>query len=434
MTANVAEISEKIVRELPAPATGNRITYFPGARLQGLVAPAGFGVRVTANGRRAFVMNYRVNGLERRYTIGEHGTWSVIAALREGRDLRKRIDKGDDPLAQRTEKRDAATLKELCQQFLEQHVADLRGSTQRDYKALIAIIQAELGGQKLEAVHRANIAALHRSRKTTPYRANRLLAVASALFNFAVREKLCVENPCKGIKRFPEDPRERYLSPEELARLTEALANYPDALVGAITYGEDAERAREKARAAGQKAADLVRLCLLTGCRRGEAMSAAWTQFDFNRATWTKPSAHTKQARQHVANLSDAAIILLKAIQDAAPKGEDGELESPYVFPGDTPNQSLSTIRDHWHAIRKAAKLQDFRLHDARHNYASLLASAGASLPMVGRLLGHTQAQTTARYIHLFDDPLKKVADVAGDIVTGKPSAKIEPIRRGGAA
>lgn len=427
-------ISERIVRELLVPEAGNRVTYFSGAMLQGQKAPTGFGVRVTAGGSRAFVLNYRINGLERRYTIGEHGTWSVLAAIKEAREVRKRIDKGEDPQAKKAEKRDAATVKELCQRFLEEHVETLRPSTRRDYKALVGIIQAELGSQKIEAVQRANIVKMHRARQDTPYRANRLLAVASATFNFAVREKLRADNPAEGIKRFPEDPRERYLSPEELVRLTEALDDYPDVQVRAIKYGEDAERAREKARAAGQKAADVVRLALLTGARRGEIFSAQWSQFDFNRATWTKPSAHTKQAKVHVAHLSDAAVLLLKGIRDAVLKGENGEPVSPYVFPGDTPDKPLTTIRDHWHAIRKAAKLPDFRLHDARHNYASLLASAGASLPMVGRLLGHTQAQTTQRYVHLFADPLKKVADVVGNIVTGKPSAEVMPIRRDGAA
>ena len=434
--SGMKRITEEIVRNLPVPERGNVKHNFSGAKLQGLVAPTGFRVCVTSAGRRSFGLKYRAHGLERYYTIGESPTWSVLAAIRESMKLRRRIDKDGDPLGERKENREAATVRELCQRFREEHIESLRPSTRRDYTALVAIIDRELGTQKIKAVERAHIVKMHRARKATPHRANRLLAVASAMFSFAVTEKLRADNPAKGIKRFTEDPRERYLAPEELARLTDALARYPDAAVAKVSEwaGDDAKRARERARRAAEQAVDVVRLCLLTGCRKGEALSARWSQFDFNRGTWTKPSAHTKQKKLHTAPLSDAAIALLKDVHSRAEKRADGELASPYVFRGETADVPLSTIRDHWHAIRTIAKLPDFRLHDTRHNYASLLASGGASLPMIGRLLGHTQAQTTLRYSHLHADPLKKVADAAGAIITGKPGAEIKPIRRDGAA
>jgi len=254
------------------------------------------------------------------------------------------------------------------------------------------------------------------------------------MFNFGVHEaKLCSENPCERIKRFPEDGRERYLAPEELARLTDALADYPAACVAKVEArtGDDATKAREDARVAAQRACDVVRLALLTGARSGEILSAQWAQFDFNRGTWTKKSAHTKQAKTHVAHLSDAAVLLLQGIHETARKGDDGKPASAFVFPGKMSDQPLTTIKGHWQAIRTAAELPDFRLHDARHNYASLLANAGASLPIIGRLLGHTQAQTTLRYTHLMADPLKQAADAAGAVVTGKPGADVVQLKGG---
>ena len=425
-------LTDKLVRDLEQPATGNRITYDTDL--------TGLGARVTAAGARSFILAYRFEGRERRMTLGTflsadakpsaRPIWSVAAARKRVIEERRKIDRGIDPLAEREEKRDAATVRQLIRRFLDEHVAHLRPSTAAEYKGLLGIIDKEFGGQKVAAVHRASISKLHRARKRTPYRANRLLAVASVLFNFAVTEKLCPENPCRGIKRFPEDQRERYLSPDELARLTAVLNEYPAACAAKVDGGVE----QMKVRAGAQKAVDVVRLCLLTGCRRGEAFSAQWSQLDFNRSVWVKPSAHTKQKRQHVAPLSDAAMMLLQGILDAAPKGEDGHPISPYVFPGRTAREPVGYIRDHWHAIRAAADLPDFRLHDARHTFASLLASSGASLPMVAALLGHTQLSATQRYVHLFHDPLKKAADEVGNVITGKPSAEVTPLRRDGVA
>ncbi len=172
-----------------------------------------------------------------------------------------------------------------------------------------------------------------------------------------------------------------------------------------------------------------MRLCLLTGCRRGEALAATWDQLDLDVGTWIKPGATTKQKTEHRVPLSDAAVTLLTSVLETAPKGEDGATVSRYVFPGKTPDIPLTNIRDAWQAIRVAAGITDVRLHDLRHTYASILASAGLSLPVIGALLGHTQPATTARYTHLFDDPLRKATDSVGAVVTGQTPAEVVPFK-----
>lgn len=401
----VERITDKLVKELVPPETGNRIVYDEKVK--------GFGLRVTAGGAKSFVLNYRnAEGRERRLTIGTYGPdeWSVEGARRRAGEIKRQIIRGEDPLAERVAAREAPTVADLADRYIEDHLPRKRPLSQRDDKAMIAkIVRPKLGTRKVAAVFHADIDKLHRDMKVTPYRANRVLALLSKMFNLAIRWGLRTDNPATGVERFPEDKRTRYLSAEEIGRLTRALAEYQD-----------------------ERAANVVRLCLLTGCRRGEALSATWGDLDLDAGVWTKPGATTKQKTVHRAPLGEAAVLLLNGMLAAAPRAEDGTPASRYVFPGKTGEAHLSEIKDEWEAIRKAAGITDVRLHDLRHTYASILASAGASLPMIGALLGHTQPSTTARYTHLFDDPLRKMADTAGHVINGIKPAEVVPIRKDG--
>ena len=149
---------------------------------------------------------------------------------------------------------------------------------------------------------------------------------------------------------------------------------------------------------------------MLTGARRNEALSATWSHFDLENGTWRKPSAHTKQRREHMVPLSAPVLHLLAGIKEAS--------TSKYVFPqpGDT-DEPLRNINNAWMRIRKAAKIEDVRLHDLRHSYASILESAGVSLPIIGQLLGHTQVETTQRYGHLQDDALREATKRVGEVI-----------------
>ena len=182
-------------------------------------------------------------------------------------------------------------------------------------------------------------------------------------------------------------------------RLTEALATFPDA-----------------------QAANIFRLLLLTGARRSEVLSARWDQFDLTNGVWTKPGATTKQKTDHRVPLSAPARQLLSDLFAEA------EEDAPFVFPSRSGGHRVDVKRE-WAALCKTAGLKGIRLHDLRHSYASILASAGMSLPIIGALLGHTQPQTTARYSHLFDDPLRAATERVGAIFTGENSTSAGPMR-----
>jgi integrase len=421
-------LSDKLAKAATSEGKAQRILYDGGKR-----AVRGFGLRVTAAGAKSFILTYwNAEGRQRRYTIGAYPQpYSVEAARKKAGQLKRQIRDGHDPLEERVSTRTAPTMADLCDRYIEDHLPRKRPSSQADDKSMIArTLKPKVGNRKVAAVSHAEIDKLHRDLKATPYRANRVLALVSKMFNLAIRWGWRTDNPAKGVERFPEAKRTRYLAAEELKRLTAALAAYPDQRAA-----QEAERRGgnvkpetvANARRAAETACNVVRLLLLTGCRRGEALGATWDQLDLESGVWTKPGATTKQKTAHIAPLGEAAVVLLKQIRDEAPKDEDGEPIRPLVFSiGGGP---MSELNDEWRELRKMAKLPGVRLHDIRHSFASLLASGGASLPMIGALLGHSNPNTTARYAHLFQDPLRKLADEVGHVVTGTKSAEVTPIR-----
>lgn len=252
------------------------------------------------------------------------------------------------------------------------------------------LVLPAIGRLKVHEVRREDIDRLHREvSRTRPIRANRMVQMLSKMFALAMRWEYRSDNPAKGVHRNPEQKRSRYLSADEMNRLTSVLATHEN-----------------------QASANVVRLLLLTGARRGEVMSATWDQFDLDAGLWIKPSAHTKQKKEHRVPLSAAAIQLLTEIKATAGP-------SPCVFPGRKPGEPLTDIKNFWAGVCKKAILEDCRIHDLRHTYASILASAGLSLPVIGALLGHTQPNTTARYSHLFDDPLREATERVGKLIGG---------------
>jgi integrase len=228
----------------------------------------------------------------------------------------------------------------------------------------------------------------------------------STMFALAIREEWVDANPCKGVQRNGENRRERYLAPAEIARLVEALQIHPD-----------------------RSSADAILLLLLTGSRRGEVLSASWSEIDLDAGVWVKPSAHTKQKRAHRTPLSEGAVALLRQIKDR----QTAEIETarrrgiirpmPHnLFPG-TGTRALQAVRRTWSAVCLLADITDCHLHDLRHTHASILVSSGLSLPVIGALLGHTQAATTHRYAHLSDQPLRVAVNLVGDAIAAARSA-----------
>ncbi len=245
------KIADKLVKELQAPKTSNRITYDTDIK--------GFGVRVTAADAKAFILNYRAGGRERRITIGAYPVWSVAAAREEAKELKRRVDRGEDPMGERHADRAAPTVKDLSERYIDEHLPKKRPSSRRDDQVMIdQIILPRMGKLRVADVRHADVDRLHREvSKRAPYRANRCAALLSKMFSLAIKWEMRPDNPAKGIERNQEQKRTRYLLGDELVRLTAALAEHPE-----------------------QTSANAVRLLLLTGARRGEVLSAIGRTFN----------------------------------------------------------------------------------------------------------------------------------------------------------
>jgi len=350
----------------------------------------GFGVRVLKSGRVSYVVQYRTGGRVRRNTFSAVGTMTPDEARKHARELLVAVDKGGDPVADIQAQRRTPNLAAFCDQFLSDHVAHrCKPHTERDYRRSIALyIKPHLGTFKVGDVKRQDIARLHHSLSRTPYQANRALAVLSKLFNIAEVWELRPDgsNPCRHVKKYPERKRERYLTPEEMLSLGTVL--------------ETSERD-------GSEPASVIlaiRLLMLTGARLGEIQTLKW---DYVRNGYLAlPDSKTGPKR---IELGGAAMQLL-----ARAKRVRG---NPYVITGMAEGEHWNDLQRPWRRIRKKAQLPDLRIHDLRHSYASLAASDGESLTIIGKLLGHTQSQTTARYAHLAPASVRATAERIADAI-----------------
>lgn len=400
----MANLTQTFAKRVKPPKDGYRIHYDDGIH--------GFGLRVTSNGAKSFVLNYRVHGRERRYTIGQMGAWTAETARQEAQRLRSLVDRGEDPFAIEAAQKQQAiedkarqrTMKDLSDHYVSTHaeVHKRPRSVAEDRAMLESIILPRLGKLRVSSVTHRDVSELHAELKGTPYRANRVLALLHKMFSFAMvgddNEWGVTRNPASKIPRFHEEKRERWLSEEEFERLVRAMEQYPETCAA---KADVSEKQREYLRKEARRAMNAIRLMVVTGCRKGEALTAKWTDFDLSRGVWTKPSHHTKQKRVEHVPLNEQAKTLLESLP------RDGE----YLFPGRAKDTHLSDLKGPWAKISKSAKLTGVRIHDLRHSFASHLVSSGVSLPIVGKLLGHTQPQTTARYAHLADNPLRDAAN-----------------------
>ena len=388
----------------------------------------GFGVRANSDGTASYLLDYYIKDKRHRKKIGKSTDITADAARREAGEARGKAYSKEkiDPFAQRDAWKGEPTFKMLAEAWLADAAERKRPSSLRDDRRMLGVdedgepkddldeeqrkkcILAVLGAQRLTEIKQRDIDKFHKSLKATKYAANRMLALVKSIFNYGVDQKWLTANPAKGIKKFEEGKRERFLTIEELQRFREALDKFKD-----------------------QSAANALRLLMLTGSREGEVLKAAWEEFDLQRGVWTKPSHHTKQKKVEHVPLSAPARKLLAGMYY---EGAHGPL-----FPGKESGARV-TIRRPWVAACRAAGLVDqyqidgkrtgtdgepvkltryrptLRIHDLRHNFASHLASNGVSLQVVGKLLGHTQVQTTARYSHLQDEALRAATNKFGDI------------------
>ena len=343
----------------------------------------GFGVRIRPSGRRTYFVMMRHKCVMRRFTIGSHGSVTPELARLKAKQIISDLAIDKNPTEVEEAVRNSVTVRSLGERFIEEYVpCHLKPSTQGEYKRCVEIfINPEIGTMKLVSVERADIAKIHHQLRHIPYQANRVLGVLSIMFNLAESWSLrpLNSNPCRGVKKYKEKKRERFLNREELSRLGEALRVEEEFAPSAVAC---------------------IRLLLLTGCRLGEVQTLKWAYLDLDTCLAFLPDSKTGRKTLY---LGSVAVKLLKSIPRRT--------SNPYVIVGDIDGHHLTDMQKPWRRIRKLADLTDVRIHDLRHTFASSGVALGQGLPIIGRLLGHTQPQTTARYAHLAAAPALEVAD-----------------------
>jgi integrase len=352
-------------------------------------AVKGFGARCQREGK-FYVLKARVGGRQRWFTIGRHGSpWTPEKARAEAKRILGEVAAGKDPASERDRKKLEGTVDALAAAFLKEHVeAKRKPRTIQTYRDLLRLhALPRIGGRLVNHVQRADIARLHHSMKDTPVTANRVLAVLKTLFAWAEKHGYRAEgaNPCRHVERYREHRRERFLSEAELARLAAVLAE------------------AEKDGTESPYTLAAIRLLIFTGGRLREILNLRWEHVDLQRALLLLPDSKTGQKAIY---LNAPALDVLAKLPRLA--------GNPHVIVGEREGAALVNLEKPWRRIRAKAGLDGVRLHDLRHSFASVAASGGMSLPMIGKLLGHTQAATTERYAHLAADPVRAANEAIG--------------------
>ena len=392
MANHMSKLTDRAVGALPA--NDSDAVYWDGEL-------TGFGVRVRASGRKTWVLQTRVRGRLRWFTLGHYGAPGIEnlgaeAARAQARRLLALAKRGIDPREHPDKDRaPSPSVAELGHRFLEDYVPDhCKPGTQAHYRRMVEkFIVPALGDMPAGDVQRKDAAELHHSMRATPYQANRMLGVLSKMF---VQAEIWGwrpdgSNPCRHIRQYKEHKRERFLSPEEMARLGAVLRAAEEEMPAAVAA---------------------FRLLLLTGCRKSEIRDLRWEHVTADAIEL--PDAKTGR---RAVPLGPGARAVLESIPRTG---------SPWVFPGRFPGTHRVDLQGPWKIIRKRAGLEDVRIHDLRHTFASQALALGESLTMIGRLLGHTQVQTTARYAHLARNSIQnaaaRITDSIGGSIDGPPA------------
>lgn len=344
----------------------------------------GFGARVTPAGRRTYFLKYRTKtGQQRKPKIGDHGPLTCDQARAIAREWYMEAKAGGDPSLERAASRVGETIAELCEKYHREHsiVRKKVTSIAEEQRMMTKILIPRVGTKKVSEIGRPDIVKLHKSLADTPFAANRVLSLLSNMMTMAMKWGLRPEgiNPCKGISKFKEKPKERYLSPEEIARMFNVLDGMAD---------DDPIMAA------------LFKLLVLTGARKGELLNLKWSEVDLANRRLNLPDSKTGRKPVY---LSDAAESVVRKI----PKVSD----NAFVFPGKVDGRPLVSIKRAWDNIRQKAGIADARIHDLRHTFASIGVQNGIPLFDVGKLMGHRSLSTTARYAHLLDKNLTDAVD-----------------------
>lgn len=378
----------------------------------------GFGVRVMTSGQMSFVLKYSVNRQQRWITLGRFGDLTLEEGRKLAQSKRGEVAKGLDPTVAIRAHRTAPTLKELSDRFIEEHVLPkTKASTARGYvRYLRNVIEPKLGKMLAKDISPAEIAKFHHDLRETPRQANQAVAILRKMFNCAEiwKYRPLSSNPCIHIEKNPESKRERYLSREEIQALGTALHE------------------AEKNGTVPPPALAAIRLLILTGARHSEILELRWTQVDLQRKVLTFSADQHKTGRK-----TGAKTLPLNAPAIAILEGIPKVLGNHYVIQGDKPGSHFVGLQKVWERLRlrvsemeaekvrakkkrpeEALNIEDVRIHDLRHTFASVGVSQGLSLPVVGSLLGHSQPSVTQRYAHLADDPKAEASEQIANAIS----------------
>jgi integrase len=347
----------------------------------------GFGLKIAPSGRKTFFLKYRnASGRQRKPTIGTFGDLTVDQARKIAADWKADIAAGGDPSAEKQSARKQQTLNEFADGYFT--VARKKASTigmERSYYE--THVRPSLGKLALGDITKKDIQSWINTRSKTPGAANRTVSMLSAIFNEAERlqQRDANSNPCVGVKKYPAEPRERYLSRDEFQRLEATLDQIEqDGLLNYIV-------------------APAIRFALLTGARRGEFLSLKWEYVDFTTQTVNLPDSKTGPRKLY---LSEPAVALLRKL----PRIEG----NPYVFPGHKSSDHFRNLKKPFKRVLELAGIKNFRIHDLRHTHASWGVLAGLPTNMIAKTLGHAQARTAERYAHIGDEPALRAAEMIG--------------------
>lgn len=373
----------------------------------------GFGLRVGANVSTWFA-EYRPGAggrgvAKKRHKIGTTDKLTAEQARAAAQKLLAGVALGADPAQQKAEERAARSFLDVASSYVEEHARAKRKERTADYyKYLLDLhINPRIGSRRFKDVTRADVIEMHSAvgKSAGKFVANRALAVVSAVFNWADPDG---KNPAKGVERFREDGRERYLSSEEMQRLGEAMI---EAETIGIPHAPSTSKhaPKNKTRTVhGPHAVGAIRLLMLTGCRLREILDLEWSHVDAERGLLFLPDSKTGRKTVVLSSAAQDVLKSLPRIGRFVIAGRDAGTEN---------EKPRADLKKPWTAICARAGLEGLRIHDLRHSFASVGAGSGLGLPVVGALLGHKDAKTTSRYAHVAVDASRRAADaIAGQI------------------
>ncbi len=376
-------LNASFVANPPKPKDGQKVDYFD------TVVP-GLQLEVRATGKCTYYQRYRdKSGRLRQVRIGPTDSVTLDAARQRGRYIRSQTVLGLDPAAEADKLKNAVTFQEFIADRYLPYIKLHKKSWRHDEKVINYYLFKIWGSQKMNDISNRDIEQfqsilIKKGKKAGTV--NRHISLVKYIFSLAAKWECIDVNPTVNVTKVPDNSVVgKYLSGDELYHLFMALEKSKSSVVS-----------------------DIIAFLIYTGARKSEATHARWADIDLVKGIWTIPAYISKSGKSRHVPLSKPALEMLKERRKSC---------LTYVFPSPRTGKPLVHIQFTWEKIREAANLPDLRIHDLRHNFASMLINCGRSLYEVQKLLGHTDAKMTQRYAHLTPDRLREATEAVADLV-----------------